>query len=61
MKVLGTAAALVGTVGLMALIIVAQRDYQHSLSGNALTQTSTLSAAANVAPERIAQASVVRQ
>lgn len=56
MKGLGTAAALVGAVSLMALLLVAQRDYQRSLSGNAVTQTSTVSEAANVAPERIARA-----
>ena len=59
MKVVGTVAALVGAVSLMALLLVAQRDYQRSFSGNALTQTSTVSEAANVAPERIAQANVI--
>ena len=54
MKVVGTVAALVGAVSLMALLLVAQRDYQRSFSGNALTQTSTVSEAASAAPERIA-------
>ena len=59
MKVVGTVAALVGAVSLMALLLVAQRDYQRSFSGNALTQTSTVSEAVNAAPERIAQANVI--
>ena len=42
MKVFGKAAALIGAVTLMLVIIVAQRDYQRSWSAGAIAQSISL-------------------
>jgi TRAP-type C4-dicarboxylate transport system permease large subunit len=56
MKVFGKAAALIGAVTLMLVIIVAQRDYQRSWSAGAIAQSSSFNVTIPAAPERIARA-----
>jgi len=61
MKVLGTVAALVGAVSLMAAIIIAQRDYQASWADGGSVQTSQVNTASASTLETVAQASIAKK